>query len=120
MTRHDDSVALQHMRDHAVEAIAAANHKTRQDLDNDRILALALIKLVEITGEAAARVSSATRKLEPAIPWNDIVAARNRLVHGYDQVDLDILWRIVTAELPRLVQQLQALLSAHSRPDSQG
>jgi len=110
MTRHDDSVALQHMRDHAAEAVAAARGRSRQDLDDDRIFSLALIKLVEIIGEAAARVSMETRSLNSQIPWNQIIAARNRLVHGYDQVDLDILWKIVNVELPSLLQQLDGLL----------
>ncbi|MCX5769245.1 MAG: DUF86 domain-containing protein [Candidatus Hydrogenedentes bacterium] len=114
MTRHDDTVALRHMRDHALEAVVAARGRSRQDLDGDRIFALALIKLVEIVGEAASRVSLATRSLQPHIPWNEIVAARNRLVHGYDQVDLDVLWRIVAVELPPLIQQLEALLAGRS------
>jgi len=84
MTRHDDTVALRHMRDHALEAVAAARGRSRQDLDGDRMFALALIKLVEIVGEAAGRVSLATRSVEPRIPWNEIVAVRNRLAHGYD------------------------------------
>lgn len=56
MTRHDDTVALRHMRDHAAEAIQAVHGRSRSDLDNDRLLAWALIKLVEIIGEAASRV----------------------------------------------------------------
>ncbi|HUW60296.1 MAG TPA: HepT-like ribonuclease domain-containing protein [Candidatus Bathyarchaeia archaeon] len=115
MTRHDDMVALRHMRDHALEAVTAARNRSRQDLDGDRIFSLALIKLVEIVGEAASRVSLATRALEPRIPWNEIVAARNRLVHGYDQVDLDVLWRIVAVELPPLIQQLETILTGHSK-----
>lgn len=66
---------------------------------------------MEIIGEAASRVSPATRGLDSRIPWNEIVAARNRLVHGYDQVDLDVLWRIVAVELPPLIQELEALLA---------
>lgn len=114
MTRHDDSVALKHMRDHAVEAVGAARGRSRSDLDSDRLFALALIKLVEIVGEAANRVSLETCSLQPHIPWNAIVATRNRLVHGYDQVDFDVLWRIVAVELPPLIQELEAILAGHS------
>ena len=111
MTRHDDSVALRHMRDHAAEAIAISRGRSRRDLDSDRLLALSLTKLVEIIGEAAGRVTPATRDTRPHIPWKQIVGTRNRLVHGYDQVDFDVLWRIVSVELPPLVEQLQAILA---------
>ena len=116
MTRRDDTFALRHMRDHALEAVAATRGRSRADLDDDRLFALALTKLVEIIGEAANRVSLATRDVQPRIPWNQIVGTRNRLVHGYDQVDFDILWRIVAVELPPLIQQIEAILAG--RPES--
>jgi len=118
MTRHDDTVALRHMRDHAVEAVAASRGRSRADLDGDRLFALALTKLVEIIGEAANRVSSATRDVQPYIPWNQIVGTRNRLVHGYDQVDFDVLWRIVSVELPPLIQQIETILANHPESGS--
>jgi len=118
MTRHDDTVALRHMRDHAAEAMEAVRGRARPDLDNDRLLALALIKLVKIVGEAASRVSLAFCDAQPHIPWHAIVATRNRLVHGYDQVDFDVLWRIVAVELPPLVQELQTILREHSENPS--
>lgn len=111
MTQHDDSVALQHMRDHAAEAAAIARTHSRHDLDADRLLALGLTKLVEIIGEAASRVSPAIRERYPHIPWKQIVGTRHRLVHGYDDIDFDILWRIVSVELPPLVHQLEAILA---------
>ena len=111
MPRHDYRVALLHMRDHAAEAVAFMRGRSRSDLDTDRVFALAMIKLVEIIGEAAVRVSPATRDVHPHIPWNQIVGTRYRLVHGYDQIDLDILWRIVSVELPLLAEQLETIIS---------
>jgi len=118
MTRRDDAVALRHMRDHAVEAVAITRGRSRTDLDGDRLLALGLTKLVEIVGEAANRVSLATRDLQPCIPWNQIVGTRNRLVHGYDQVDFDVLWRIVAVELPPLIQHIEAILASYPGSES--
>jgi len=117
MTLHDDSVALRHMRDHVAEAVELCRGRQRLDLDSDRIFALALTKLVEIAGEAAARVSSGTRRRHPAIPWREIVGTRNRLIHGYDAIDYDILWRIAADELPELLRHLQSILDteAHLR-----
>ena len=111
MTRHDDSVPLRHMLDHAREAIAMAASKQRPDLDSDRMLQLALVRLVEIVGEAATRVTPETQQRFPAIPWQAARGMRNRLIHGYDSVDLDILWATVHDDFPPLVTQLQASLS---------
>lgn len=80
--------------------------RTRSDLDTDRVLSLALVRLLEIVGEAAARVSAEARAKYPAIPWSEIVSLRNRLIHGYDAVDMDVLWSIVNIDLPALVQNL--------------
>ncbi len=114
MTRRDDSVALRHMRDHAAEAAAIAQNRLRSDLDTDRLLGLGLTKLVEIIGEAAGRVSMEIRDAHPYIPWKQIVGTRNRLVHGYDEIDFDVLWRIVTVELVPLVEQITTILAAEN------
>lgn len=98
------------MLDHAVEAIEISRGRTRRDLDADRLLNLALVRLLEIIGEAAGRVSQGTRDRHPEIPWPDIVSLRNRLIHGYDAVDFDILWSIVGADLPPLVAALKRVL----------
>jgi uncharacterized protein with HEPN domain len=116
MTRHDDTVALRHMRDHAVEAVAMARGRTRADLDRDRQFSLALLKLVEIVGEAANRVSRATQEANPQIPWATIVGTRNRLIHGYETVDHMVLWDIVMLDLPPLITQLQTVVPDESKP----
>jgi uncharacterized protein with HEPN domain len=107
MTRHRDAVRLQHMLEHATEAISLAAGRDRADLGSDRLLELALTRLVQIVGEAAARVSPATRIEYGELPWDEIVGLRNRLVHGYDAIDLDILWDIVQLDLPPLVTGLR-------------
>jgi uncharacterized protein with HEPN domain len=70
----------------------------------------ALLKLVEIVGEAATRVTEATQTAHPEIPWREIIGTRNRLIHGYDAVDYDILWDIVTTDFPTLADQLKRIL----------
>jgi len=79
------------------------------------LFALGLTKLVEIIREAASRVSQKTKDTHPHIPWKQIVGTRNRLVHGYDQIDFDVLWRIVFIELPSLVEQLESILADESK-----
>lgn len=110
MTRHTDETRFRHMLDHAVEAVGLIRGQTRADLDSDRKLNLALVRLVEIIGEAAARVSKGERSKYPAIPWDDIIGMRNRVVHGYDEVDLDVLWDVVEWHLPPLIEELRKIL----------
>jgi len=111
MLSQRDRVRIDHMLDHAREAITLTRGTTRADLESDRVLNLALVRLLEIVGEAAGRVSEENRALHPEIPWPQIVGLRNRLIHGYDAVDYDILWQIITDDLPPLVKALEAILS---------
>ena len=111
MSRHESSVRLQHMLDHARGAVAMAKDKTRDDLYTDRMLNLALVRLLEIVGEAASRTPLDERTQDANIPWSQIVGLRNRLIHGYDSVDFDILWQIVNHDLPSLVAALEQIVS---------
>lgn len=110
MSRHDDLIRMRHMLDHAVEIVKFARDRNRSDLDRDRLLNLALVRLLEIIGEAATRVSIETRSQHPNIPWAQIAGMRNRLIHGYESVDLDVVWQIVRADLPRLITELERVL----------
>jgi uncharacterized protein with HEPN domain len=105
MLRHD-AIRLRHMLDAAQEAIAFATGRTRSDLNDSRMLVLSLVKAIEIIGEAAFRIYPATRAELQDIPWDAIIGMRHRLVHAYFDINLDILWRTVTDELPALVDVL--------------
>ena len=111
MPSHDTDVRLRHMLDAAREAAQMAQGKTRADLDTDRPLNLSLVRLLEIVGEAASRVPVSERAQYSGIPWVQIVGLRNRLIHGYDNVDFDILWEIVTQDLPPLIAELEKIFS---------
>jgi uncharacterized protein with HEPN domain len=108
------------MLDAAREARSFVVGKTRSELDRDRLLQLGLTRLIEIVGEAAGQVSDETRRLQPTIPWSKIVGMRNRLIHAYFAVNLDILWDTVILELPTLIGQLEALLAAEEAPGDSG
>lgn len=112
MPQHKDKVRLRHMLDHAREAVAMVHGRTRADLNADRKLNLALVRLLEIVGEAAARTPENERALYPDILWPEIVSLRNRLIHGYDSVDFDILWNIITKDLPPLIRTLELLIQS--------
>jgi len=108
MPRDRDRVRLLHMLEHSREVIELVSGRTRQDLDADRVLSLALVRLLEIVGEAASGVAADARAKRPRIPWSEIVGLRNRLIHGYDSVDLDVIWHIVEQDLPALVRELES------------
>jgi uncharacterized protein with HEPN domain len=110
MSRHEDQPRSRHMLDHAIEAVQMARGRTRADIDTDRQLNLSLVRLLEIVGEAAARVSGQSRERYPDVPWPEIVSLRKRLIHGYDEVDFDILWEIIHSDLPRLITRLEEIL----------
>lgn len=108
MTRHDPGVTLRQILDHAREAMAMAAGRDRSDLDADRQLELSLTRLLEIVGESANRLPPEVRSRYPEIPWAEIISFRNRLIHGYDAVDLDVLWQVVKMDLPALIGALEA------------
>ena len=105
-----DAIRLRHMLEAAQEALDHAAGGSRSDLAGNRVLALALIKCIEIIGEAAARVSAETQASYPQIPWIDIVGMRNRLVHVYFDIDLDRLHDTIVGDLPELIAVLSTVV----------
>lgn len=85
-------------------------NRSRADLDTDLMLVFALVKAIEIVGEAASQVTQATCDQHQTIPWPEIVGMRHRLVHAYFDINLDILWRTVYQDLPPLIAGLQEAL----------
>jgi len=108
--RKDDVVRLRHMLDAAEEAMGFAQGRERRDLDQDRKLTLALVKEIEIIGEAAYQIFDETRARLRDIPWDDIVGMRHRLVHAYFDINLDILWKTVQEDLPLLAEGLRDIV----------
>ena len=106
-----DRIRLQHMLDAARDAMRAGQTRARADLDHDRMWALGLVKCIEIIGEAAARTGQDTRERYPQVPWAQIVAMRNRLIHAYFEIDLDQVWKAVTEDMPALAAQLEKILT---------
>ncbi|KAF3887923.1 MULTISPECIES: HepT-like ribonuclease domain-containing protein [Nostocales] len=86
-----DKVRLRHILDAANQAIAFTQGRNRADLDTDTMLALAVVRLIEILGEAAKNVSQGTKDSIPDIPWRQIAGTRDRLSHAYFDVNLDII-----------------------------
>jgi uncharacterized protein with HEPN domain len=107
-----DLVRLRHMLDAAKEIAEFTNGKSAADLKKDRKLSLSVVRLLEIIGEAGAGVSEDFRKKHGQIPWKSVKGMRNRLIHGYFDVDLDIVWKTVEEDVPSLVRELERILKS--------
>ena len=105
----EDRIRIEHMIDAAGSVARFIVNRQRNDIDTDEMLRFALVRDIEIIGEAASKVSADTRNAYSNIPWQPIVGMRNRLVHAYFDIDGDILWVAATQEVPALLPRLQAL-----------
>ena len=113
--RADDRVRIAHMLEAAAAVGEFVAGRERSDLDRNRMLLFALVRAIEVLGEAASKVSMETRVSLPEIPWPAIVGMRNRLIHGYFDIDAEIVWKTVTVEVPPLRDLLQRALGEPPR-----
>jgi uncharacterized protein with HEPN domain len=88
--------------------------RARSELETNRMLQLALVHLVQVVGEAANRVSRAGQTRYPEIPWTRAIGTRNRMVHGYDRIDHDVVWDTIAEDFPPLVAALEQALAGES------
>ena len=107
----DDPTRIRHMRDATREAMGFAAGQTRDDLHSDRMLALALMTCIEIIGEAATHVSPQFRATPPEVSWQDAIDMRNRLVHVYFSIDVDVVWDTIITDLPPLLTVLDKIVA---------
>ncbi len=105
-----DNVRVRHILDAAREAVSFSEGRCRADLDTDRKLNLSLVRLLEIIGEAARSLSQEFRQEHPDLPWKSMVGIRDRLIHGYFDINLDVVWETVTEDLPPLIAQLEKIV----------
>lgn len=107
----NDFTRLQHVLHAARKARELSDGRSRADLTTDEALRYALIHLLELVGEAAIGLSMELRQREPDVPWAKIIALRNRLIHGYFDVDLDIVWDTIQQRLPSLIAALEDIVA---------
>ena len=113
--QRDETAYLFDMLVAARDAVAFADGLSYDEYLGDRRHQFAILKAVEIVGEAASRLSAETRDLHPCIPWREITGMRDRLVHAYFDVDLRLVWDTVRGDLPSLIAKLEPLVSSGSR-----
>lgn len=102
MTQIDDETRLHHMLDAIKRARNIARGRERADLERDDVLGLAVVRLLEILGEAARGMSGELQVRHPEVPWEHIIGTRNRVIHAYFNVDMNIVWHILAEDLSPL------------------
>jgi len=110
--QRDDGAFLLDMLDSAQEAVSIVGDQTLTEFSEDRLNQLSVLKLIEIVGEAANQVSDETREAHPNIPWKDVINMRHRLVHGYFDIDYEIVWNTVNTDLPALIDKLEPIVGS--------
>ena len=106
---------LTHMLETAELAVEISSKIDKQEFDKDTTLRLSLAHLVQIVGEAARRVPVEFREDFANIPWAEIVGMRSVIIHDYIKVDYDMVWKVVTQDLPSLIKELKNILAAMSK-----
>jgi len=106
----NDPIHLRDMLDWALEAQEQSDGETRLSLERDRRLQLALMHLLATVGEAASKVTVECRTANPQIPWAKIVGMRNRLIHNYREVVLQVERDTVVVDITHLITELQRIL----------
>lgn len=107
--RPDDASRLADILVAAREAIALTDGVSQAEYVSNRTLQLALVKLIEVVGEAASQLTQAKRAEITGVPWSDVIGMRHRLVHDYMSVDLDVVWEVVSDDLPGLIASIERL-----------
>jgi uncharacterized protein with HEPN domain len=107
-----DIARLKHMLDSVEAILSFAKGKRKASLDKDRLLRSAILRELEIIGEAANKVSERTKKRFLHLPWKELVGLRNRLIHAYFDIDHDIIWKTIREYLPSFQKQLEQAIDS--------
>lgn len=111
----DEPIGLSHMLDAAKEAVFLARNCQKSDLQINRILANSMVECLEIIVEAAANISPERQAELSDIPWQKIFSIRTYLNQTDLEINLDIVWEIVTKDLPLWINQLDAILAKEQK-----
>jgi len=112
--KKDDSVYLLHIMDAFVQIERYTDGVSHDDFMENSLLQDGVIRQLEIMGEASRSLSEDIRNDYPHIPWRQMIGLRNRMIHAYFNVNLQIIWEIVKGDIPDLKQKMKQLLDAIS------
>ena len=107
----DDPTRIKHIFDACNEILQFTDSISKSQFKKNKILAFASIHLIEIIGEAANSVTSEFTQKYQNIPWKHIIGMRNRLIHGYFDIDLDIVWQTIKEDIPNLLKKVENIFN---------
>src|SRR5262245_56052783 len=105
----DDALVMGQMLDVATRIRALVRGQTRKAFEADEVRHLALLHLIQVLGEAASRTAADFRDEHPELPWGHMIGMRNRIVHGYDDIDPEIIWRVATDDIEPVFAALERI-----------
>ncbi|MDP2853116.1 MAG: DUF86 domain-containing protein [Smithellaceae bacterium] len=111
--KFNDKMRLQHMLDAAQEAVSFLDTLKHGTLEHNRLVSQAIVRSIEIVGEAASQLSKEYKENNPELPWAQIIGMRNRIIHAYFDIDYALVESTVKQDLPVLIGQLTKLLSVY-------
>lgn len=108
----EDRIRLTHMVESASRAVRISSGLTAASLAADEVRMLAVVKSIEVIGEASTKISEATQQRLPAIDWQGVRQMRNRMIHGYDTIDPARVWDALSIDVPPLIVEIEQALAA--------
>jgi uncharacterized protein with HEPN domain len=111
---HKDPVRLEHIIEAAQAALRYVHGVARDDLERDDMRARAIVQAVGVIGEAASRLTPELRARYPDVPWGTMIGMRNRLVHGYFEINYLLVWDTVNDDLPGLIDRMEEIVAAET------
>ena len=108
-TRDNDLYRIGHMIEFCQKLVTITATASEEILEDDWIKTYAIMELLQLLGEAASKVSDEVKKQSPDIPWAQAKLLRNRLIHGYDDIDYRQLWEGLEDDIPPMLEQLRTL-----------
>lgn len=111
MSSRPDRILLEDMHDACGRIARYVAGYTGERFLADEKTTDAVVRNLEIMGEAANRVSPALRERHPVIEWRKIIGLRHRIVHDYFGVDLEVVWEICTRDVPVFAEQIEVILN---------
>ena len=108
--KKDDTVYLRHIIDAFLQIERYTNGVTYEEFLSNSLLQDAVIRQLEVMGEAARNLSADLQNEYPAIPWRQMISLRNRMIHAYFNVNLQIIWEIIQGDIPNLKQDMMRVL----------
>ena len=114
MPHRRDSVFIAQMIEAAEAALEFSEGQTAESFAGDRLVGFAVVRAIQLVGQAARGVSAGLQAAHPEIPWREMVGMRNVVVHDYADVDMALVWKTVHDDLPGLAERLRAILDEGS------